>query len=292
MADKNLDQLEQVLSSTPSDKLHIRRNGQDLAITTNDFVSTAVTVSGGITDATNTGTGAGKVFKTKTGSTLEFKSIAGSGNVSVSNGTNDVTISVAPDSGKADKAIPSATGNLASLNASGNLVDSGYDVSDFATAAQGDLADTALQDITNESIGDLADVNLTGIAAGDTLVWDGINSEFVPGTPSDPDVAWTTPTLSNGWTVNVTYGIQHRVMKGILYITGVVTAGTKTNGTEIFTLPSGSCPATARAQPVGSLESGADAGAHVTISTDGAVEVQNINASHNNIVFSAAIGLS
>ena len=50
-------------------------------------------------------------------------------------------------SGKADK-VPSATnGNLAGLDANGNLTDSGKKAADFATAAQGGKADTAIQGV-------------------------------------------------------------------------------------------------------------------------------------------------
>lgn len=47
---------------------------------------------------------------------------------------------------KADKVSNAVQGNLAGLDASGNLTDSGAKVSDFATAAQGLKADTALQE--------------------------------------------------------------------------------------------------------------------------------------------------
>ena len=49
-------------------------------------------------------------------------------------GTPYATTAQIPDvTGKADKAVPSAAGNLAALNAQGNLADSGAKVSDFAT---------------------------------------------------------------------------------------------------------------------------------------------------------------
>lgn len=46
---------------------------------------------------------------------------------------------------KADKANPSTNGNLAALDAFGNVKDSNHKASDFATAAQGAKADTAYQ---------------------------------------------------------------------------------------------------------------------------------------------------
>lgn len=50
-------------------------------------------------------------------------------------------------SDKADKVAAATNNHLASLNASGNLKDSGKSASDFATAAQGTLASTAVQDV-------------------------------------------------------------------------------------------------------------------------------------------------
>ena len=47
--------------------------------------------------------------------------------------------------GKADKANPSTNGNLAALDAFGNVKDSNHKATDFATAAQGELAETAYQ---------------------------------------------------------------------------------------------------------------------------------------------------
>lgn len=38
-----------------------------------------------------------------------------------------------------------------------------------------------LEDITNESVGDLSDVDITGIVNGEILVWDAVNSKFTAG---------------------------------------------------------------------------------------------------------------
>ena len=48
---------------------------------------------------------------------------------------------------KADKVSGATAGNLAGLNGGGNLVDSGYAPSDFATSAQGSKADSAIQGV-------------------------------------------------------------------------------------------------------------------------------------------------
>ncbi|SEA79242.1 hypothetical protein SAMN04487851_11441 [Prevotella sp. tc2-28] len=50
-------------------------------------------------------------------------------------------------SGKADKVASATNGNFAGLDANGNLTDSGAKASDFATAAQGGKADTAIQSV-------------------------------------------------------------------------------------------------------------------------------------------------
>jgi len=50
-------------------------------------------------------------------------------------------------SGKADKVTSATNGNFAGLDANGNLTDSGKKASDFATAAQGGKADTAIQTV-------------------------------------------------------------------------------------------------------------------------------------------------
>ena len=54
-------------------------------------------------------------------------------------------------SGKADKVASPTSGNFAGLDANGNLTDSGSKAADFATAAQGALADSAIQSVTGET---------------------------------------------------------------------------------------------------------------------------------------------
>ena len=49
--------------------------------------------------------------------------------------------------GKADKVTSATNGNFAGLDSNGNLTDSGSKAADFATAAQGDKADTAVQTV-------------------------------------------------------------------------------------------------------------------------------------------------
>ena len=59
-------------------------------------------------------------------------------------GGEDVAINL---SNKADKVASAASGNFAGLDSNGNLTDSGSKASDFATAAQGSKADSAVQGV-------------------------------------------------------------------------------------------------------------------------------------------------
>lgn len=62
----------------------------------------------------------------------------------------DNAVSTGTSNGAHKVASPTA-GNLAGLDSNGDLTDSGYDPADFATAAQGALADTAIQSVTGET---------------------------------------------------------------------------------------------------------------------------------------------
>jgi len=68
------------------------------------------TGTGETNTASNVGTGAGLVFKQKTGVDLEFKRLAAGTNVTVTNGTSDVTVALPgnialPDSGRFNKGV-------------------------------------------------------------------------------------------------------------------------------------------------------------------------------------------
>ena len=71
---------------TANQVLAVNSGGTDIAWTT------LAAGSGDITAGANVGTGTGQVFKDKTGSTLNFKRLAAGSNVTLTNGTNDVTI--------------------------------------------------------------------------------------------------------------------------------------------------------------------------------------------------------
>ena len=80
-------------------------------------------------------------------------------NVKVTLGTSGKNVTVAVDetaltsglSAKADKVTSATNGNFAGLDANGNLTDSGSKASDFATAAQGAKADSAIQSVSGQA---------------------------------------------------------------------------------------------------------------------------------------------
>ena len=74
-------------------------------------------------------------------------------------------------SGKADKVSGATAGDFAGLDANGNLTDSGKKASDFATAAQGALADTAYQKPSNGiPSGDMSAAVQTSLGKADTAL--------------------------------------------------------------------------------------------------------------------------
>ena len=91
----------------------------------------------------------------------------------VSNGANKVEASttngnilidgtetqVCDISGKADKVSGAPNGNFAGLDSNGNLTDSGSKAADFATAAQGDKADSAVQGVQKNGTDITLDAN-------------------------------------------------------------------------------------------------------------------------------------
>ncbi len=67
--------------------------------------------------------------------------------VQASLGKADTALQAADIAGKADKVSSATSGNFAGLDANGNLTDSGSKAADFATAAQGAKADSAIQTV-------------------------------------------------------------------------------------------------------------------------------------------------
>jgi len=79
-----------------------------------------------------------------------------------------------------------------------------FDSTDYATSAQGTLADSALQDITGESVGDLSDVTITSATSGQVLKYNG--SAWVNDSDTDTGilnvVEDTTPQLGGSLDTN------------------------------------------------------------------------------------------
>ena len=79
--------------------------------------------------------------------------------VQTSLGKADTALQSSDIADKADKVSNSTSGNFAGLDANGNLTDSGSKAADFATAAQGTKADTAIQSVKVNGTALTPDVN-------------------------------------------------------------------------------------------------------------------------------------
>jgi len=111
--------------------------------------------------------------------------------------------------------------NTASVTSAGALMDSevtnlaqvkAFDSSDYATAAQGSTADSALQNITGESIGSLSDVTLTTVAQGHILYrnasgWvnlgPGTNGQYLQTQGAGANPQWATGSGGISWSTAV-----------------------------------------------------------------------------------------
>ena len=122
-------------------------------------------------------------------------------------GTPYATTAQIPDvTGKADKSVPSAAGNLAALTAQGNLTDSGVKPSDFATPS--DLPYRLVEPGEWEFSG-------TGIPSDLTAEWDSIQNGWVPksngsiygaatGTQNATTLSWGENDNSSGYPLTAT----------------------------------------------------------------------------------------
>lgn len=109
----------------------------------------------------------GTVTSITAGDGLDGDEITTSGTISLNATTKsslakaDTALQAADIVGKADKVSGAVNGNFAGLDANGNLTDSGKKASDFATADQGTLADSAVQSVSLASGANNGTVKLT-----------------------------------------------------------------------------------------------------------------------------------
>lgn len=107
---------------------------------------------------TSSSAGGTSLVLPKAGTDLPFKGLTAGANITLTANANDVNVAV------------SGLGTAAFNN-----------TGDFATAAQGTLASTALQDITGENLNDLSDVNVGTPGVGEdgyALTWNNGAGEF------------------------------------------------------------------------------------------------------------------
>ena len=136
--------------------------------TTTEFISTVAQGSDGAISAS------------KQAITPASTSAAGIVQLSSSTSSSSETMAATPKAvsdladslgaGKADKVSGATEGNFAGLDSNGNLTDSGKKASDFATAAQGSKADTAIQgvkvngaELTKDSLNKVDITAVTGV---------------------------------------------------------------------------------------------------------------------------------
>ena len=153
---KGIVQLEDAVNSTSTSKAatpNSVKNAYDLAASkqdtlefdgTYDATTNKVALESTVTDAIG---GLDAVVESSDGTNVQVKVTEENGIITEVNVTTDNTINANDIAGKADKVSGATNGNFAGLDANGNLTDSGSKAADFATAAQGDKADTALQGI-------------------------------------------------------------------------------------------------------------------------------------------------
>jgi len=128
------------------------------------------------------------------------------------NGANGVVVL---DTDDVTEGTTNKYATTANIQSAGALMDSevtnlaqvkAFDSSDYATSAQGSTADSALQDITGESVGDLSDVTITSATTGQVLKYNG--SAWVNDADTDTDtgilnvVEDTTPQLGGNLDTN------------------------------------------------------------------------------------------
>ena len=93
------------------------------------------------------------------GTNVQVKVTEADGVITAVNITTDNTLNASDIAGKADKVTGATNGNFAGLDSNGNLTDSGSKAADFATAAQGDNADSAVQGVQKNGTDITLDAN-------------------------------------------------------------------------------------------------------------------------------------
>lgn len=134
------------------DSLDTKANKSEMSVTT-DSDQTTITLKEG-TSATVINAHqnvSGKADKSE----MTIEDVAGDNTkkkITLKDGlSQDVVVAHQDLSGKADKVSGATNGNLAGLDGNGNLINSGKTASDFATAAQGTKADSAVQSVKMSS---------------------------------------------------------------------------------------------------------------------------------------------
>lgn len=135
------------LANATSDKLYINVGNLIEYVTSGSTTDSQVIVSIDENHKVTATIGAGKIGATELAQTVKEDITKGTTAHGWGNHANAGYLKSGDISGKADKKAPATAGNLASLDASGNLEDSGKKVGDFATANQGTKADNALQEV-------------------------------------------------------------------------------------------------------------------------------------------------
>lgn len=153
---KGIVQLEDAVDSTSTSKAATSnsvKRAYDLAGSKQDALefdgtynatTNKVALESTVTDAIG---GLDAEVQSSDGTNVQVKVTETNGKITEVNVTTDNTINADDIAGKADKVSEATNGNFAGLDSNGNLTDSGSKAADFATAAQGSKADTALQGI-------------------------------------------------------------------------------------------------------------------------------------------------
>lgn len=136
--------------------------------TTTEFISTVAQGSDGAISAskqaiTPASTSAAGIVQLSSSTSSSSETMA-----ATPKAVSDLAASLGAD--KADKVSGATEGNFAGLDSNGNLTDSGKKASDFATAAQGSKADTAIQgvkvngtELTKDSLNKVGITAVTGV---------------------------------------------------------------------------------------------------------------------------------